>query len=360
MLNPILNFTNAELLPIGGAQAALLASTRFQANQLLRSGQLVAVNTGANANATQTFTTTGTGTAGTWRITFSNGEYVDLAYNTTAAAMQAALRNLAFFGQAGCTVSFSGATSAVNGNVATLTYTGPLGNNPQSLPTITLSLTGATIAVAAGTTGNNNGALIPYDGTVVAPPVAPTVAGNGAGSTFGAGTYNVSVTFVTAQGETTPSPATNVTVTANQNLRVTAYSSVNSAITAARFYVNGVFAAETAVSGGNIPQTDIAGVSATSRQYPTVNTAFTKANGDYKPVGALRFDTYANPRGFVTYGTSNSPQGIGTNREATYWTSGKLPTDNLIGLDQNAVTQMGGRFIKGSLGVAGSVLLIPA
>lgn len=363
MLNAVINYTGREVLPIGGDQSGLMASRKVQALSSLLAGALVAVNTAANQNATVTLTSGGVLTGGSFVLQLPNGETVTIAYNATAAAIQTALRATGYFGANGCTVAqTTGATNfADSGAVMTITYAGPLGNAPVTTPTIpSSSLTGSTVTPAAGTAGNTNGALIAYDSTVVSPPVAPTVAGNGSGSSFAAGTYAVQVSFVTANGETTLSPATNVTVTAAQNLRVSAYSSVNSAITKARFWVNGVFAAETNVSGGNIPQTDIAGVSATARQPVLTNGAFTTTKGAYRPVGILRWNVYSDERGFVTYGTSKSITGVGSNREAGFWLAGMFNSDDVPALDQNAVTQLGARFTLGALGTAGSQVVIPA
>lgn len=110
-----------------------------------------------------------------------------------------------------------------------------------------------------------------------AAPVAPTVAGNGSGSSYGAGTYAVQTTYKTPFGETTPSPAVLVTLTAAQNIRVSAQGGgvLPAGVTFGAFYVNGVRAvADVASSGGSIPQTDLTGATpAVAGGPPAVNTA---------------------------------------------------------------------------------------
>jgi len=114
---------------------------------------------------------------------------------------------------------------------------------------------------------------------VNAAPAALTVAGNGSGSSYGAGTHQVQATYVTAQGESAPSPPVNVTLTSAQNIRVTTFgSSLDASITGANFYVDGLFTATAAVSGAAIPQTDLTGATpASAKSVPTGNKAYKDA-----------------------------------------------------------------------------------
>lgn len=108
---------------------------------------------GSNVNAVQTVTITGTPTGGTFTLTYNGQTTAPIAYNASAATVQAALAlltNIAIAGNVSC------GGGAEPGTPVTVTFTGLLGNQPQPLMTANgAALTGGTpaIAVTSTTTG---------------------------------------------------------------------------------------------------------------------------------------------------------------------------------------------------------------
>lgn len=362
-------YSNREVQPVYGG--GLMAGIRLSSNLALAAGSLIARNTAADANEVQTLTTTGTGTAGSLVITLPNGEQVTVAYNATAAVLQAALRASAFFAGANCTVANSQADISVNTNVATITFTNSLGNLPQTLLVVATNPTGATIAAARTTTGSGKNRFVAYDGTKITDPgaaAAITFSATGAGGSFGAGSYVMQATWVSITGgETLPSIGKMLTLTAAQEVRVAAINAANTPDDAQslNIYMNGVLIKNIAVStpgtGGTVAQTDITAPAAGTYQgIPSTSTAFTKANGAWYPTVVLRYDVMTDARGRVTFGTSGSAQHGSPDPEGTGWYSGVFKLGDLTGVDQNAIDQMRARFLRGALGDNASELLIPA
>lgn len=119
-------------------------------------GQAVALyNTGVAQNEIQTATVNGTPTGGTFRLAVDGKPTAALAYNASAAVVQAALEALANVGTGNVGV-------ALASNVYTITFQGALAN--QDIPTLTLfsnSLTGGsspTVALAVTQIGRAAGA----------------------------------------------------------------------------------------------------------------------------------------------------------------------------------------------------------
>jgi hypothetical protein len=100
-------------------------------------------------NEVQTLSTTGTVTAGTFTITYSGQTTAAIAYNATAATVQAALEALSnvAVGDVAVTGGPLPATPAV------ITYTGNLGLQNVAAITTTDTLTGGATAVATTTGG---------------------------------------------------------------------------------------------------------------------------------------------------------------------------------------------------------------
>jgi hypothetical protein len=228
-----------------------------------------------------------------------------------------------------------------------LTQGGSLANMP--VPTVTVDgtlLTGSspTITATHTTTGRSAGTYAKYSGaTATAPAAGPTVAGNGSGSAFGAGTYLVSYTIVNAQGETTPSPATAVTITAAQNLRVSAISSLPASATSVRFYVNGVRAGSQTVTSGTAAQTDIAGITG-SGQPPSTNTAYTIPNGagSQSAKCLLKYPCQTDAAGMVSFSSTNAQgEWLETTDPNVAFFTGVFRCEDLTGLDDAAVAALG-------------------
>lgn len=337
---PVLTFTARGVEPLFDPALALCLNINLPPSITYSKGQILAAATDA-ANDVQTITAPG---SATFAVTATLNGYSQttgaIAYNATAAVVQTALRALTIFGT-------NVAVTGSDGGPFTVTFSGQLAGTPIPLMTVSAG------SIAHTTTGRTAGTYVAYDGTKLTPATAPTVAGNGSGSSFGAGTYAVSYTYVTANGESTPSPATNVIVTAAQNLRVSAISSLNAAVTKVRYYVDGALMAETTPSSGTAAQTDITGAAlAVAGSPPTVNTAYTAPNGagTHKPKCILRYDCATDANGYATYGTSSSGGMHGeSHRAVPAWFSGDFATSELTGLDQNAVDVWPARLVSGTV-----------
>lgn len=341
-------FTCKKLQPVERPELAIEREVNLGRSLTLPLGQVMAQLT-SSANDVQTLTVTGTPTGGTLTVTATNGGGAlvtfSLAYNSTASAAQTAAQ--AVLGSGNVTVS----GGPLPGSTLVFTFAGSMAS--QWVPAMTVdasTLTGGSSPAASfahTTSGATAATFVAFDGTVItAPTTAPTVTGNGTGSSFAAGTYAVTYTIVNAQGETTPSPATMVTLTAAQNARVSAISSLDSTATAVNYYVNGVWAKQTAVSSGTAAQTDISGATlATGQSAPLVNTAYTCPNGTgcHIAKGLLAYATATDANGRVVYGTSAaSGDNHGVYRDtASVWVSGLFSTADLTGLTAKAISDLG-------------------
>jgi hypothetical protein len=306
----------------------------------------------SSANAVQTISDTPTITAGTFTISGTNplsGEAfttADIAYNASAATVATAVQTA--LGHGG---TVTGAGGALPGTDVTLTFSGAYAGRPVELMTVNnAGLTGGTLAIAATTVGRSAGTFAPHSAAVIAAPTtAPTVAGNGSGSSFGAGTYGVSYTWTTAAGETTPSPVTFATITAAQNLRVSAITAPTGAVNA-NYYVNGVYAGTTVVSSGTAAQTDLTGASITvGRDAPDTNTAYTTTGGTgtSKARGIMEYTVTSRADGRVYIGTATDQEGEGRDSAPMYYT-GTFRTTDLTGLTDVGVADLG-RLISGTV-----------
>lgn len=104
---------------------------------------------GSNVNAVQTLTASGTVSGGTFTLTYNGQTTAPIAFNASAAAIQAALVLLSNIGS---TANVACAGGALPGTPVTVTFQGLLGNQPQPLMTVTSSLTGTTPALTPTTT----------------------------------------------------------------------------------------------------------------------------------------------------------------------------------------------------------------
>ena len=339
-------FSCTKLLPAERPELAVEREVNIGPSLTLAQGLVLAQLSTAAADV-QTLTCDYTPTGGTITVqgTLPGGALVtfSLDYNSSASAAQTAAQ--AVFGSGNVTVS----GGALPGTPLVFTFASQLTNMLMAPMTVlTNALTGGTpgtISFAHTTSGASPGTFVAYDSTKVTPSTAPTVAGNGSGSSFAAGSIAVQYTYVTAIGESTPSPATFATLTAAQNARVSALTSLNSAITAVNYYVNGVWAKRTAVSSGTAAQTDISGATlATAGSPPTVNNAYTCPNGAgchiAKALNAYRIAT--DSLGNVTMGAVSGGGFWGSVRNtAPVYVSGLFNTADLTGLDAKAIADLG-------------------
>lgn len=337
---PMLTFTGRGVEPLFNPDDAVCLNINLPPSITYSKGQVLGLATDA-ANDVQTITAPGSGTF-TATITLNGYSQTSaaIAYDAAAATVQTALRALTLLGT---NVAVTGSA----GGPWTVTFSVQLAGVPIPLMTVSAG------SIAHTTTGRSIGTYVAYDGTKLTPSTAPTVAGNGSGSSFAAGTYAVSYTYVTAHGESTPSPATMVTATAAQNLRVSALTSLSTAITAVNYYVNGVWAKQTVPSSGTAAQTDISGATLTTGQgAPIVNTAYSAPNGagTQKPKCILRFDCATDSNGYATFGASSTGGLQGeTHKCVPAWFSGDFKTSELTTFDQNALDTWPARLLSGTV-----------
>lgn len=339
-------YTHRELAPYFFDADCLELPVELPPSVSYNRGQILTRVT-ASANGVQTLAISGSPTGGTFTLSGVNpltGEAFTtaaIAYNAATSAVQSALNTA--LGYSAVTVTGSG---ALPGNTHTITFGSPMDAMPIQTMTSTSALTGGSspaITITRTVVGQTAGTFQAVSATGLVPTTAPTVAGNGSGSSFAAGTYLVSYTFVTALGESTPSPATAVTATAAQNLRVSAITSLNAAITSVNYYVNGVYAATTAVSSGSAAQTDITGATITvGRSAPEVARS-------YQAHCILRHDCATDAQGNITHGSVAGTGFMGETRRTTpAYFSGVFDAALLTGLSADTIQQLNGRLLYGS------------
>lgn len=137
-------FTYARLEPIWPGDGRTFAAA-FAANQTLKKGTVVGQIDASPASEEQTLTITGSPTGGTFTLTFEGQTTDPIAYDATAAAVQAALEGLSTIGAG----NVAGGGGALPGSAITMTFQGDLANQPQPLVVVSASLTGGTSPAAA-------------------------------------------------------------------------------------------------------------------------------------------------------------------------------------------------------------------
>lgn len=155
-------YTSNEVKPLRGP--GVQKGIKLNANLTLAAGTLVIPETSATQNDVQTISITGTPTGGTFTISFNGYTTSAIAYNATAAVVQAALEALPNIGSGN--VACTG--GALPGTAVVATFQGTLAGQPQPVMTTTDSLTGGTTpasAVAHTTTGRTKGAFKLYAGS---------------------------------------------------------------------------------------------------------------------------------------------------------------------------------------------------
>lgn len=117
---------------------------------------------GTAANEVQTVTISGSPTGGSFTLVFDDVATTDIAYNASAATVQAALQALSTIGSGNATVSGSA------GGPYTVTFTAALGNQSVAQLNATSDLTGGTsptVTVATTTPGTSGNILTITDDT---------------------------------------------------------------------------------------------------------------------------------------------------------------------------------------------------
>jgi len=147
MLNPINTYTGGGVRPCMDVESGLTDAVNLPASKYLPQGTVLGqvVGSGTAVAEVQTLTITGTPTGGTFILQY-DGEYTSaIAYNATAADVQAALEALPSIGTGGVT----GGGGGLPGTAVTITFAGSLAGLAQPLITVVASLTGGTNPAAA-------------------------------------------------------------------------------------------------------------------------------------------------------------------------------------------------------------------
>ena len=345
----VYSFSADELKPCrsdGSAKAdhVNLAPGTYSKGQVL--GQL----SGGAVNDVQTVTIGGSPTGGTFKLVLewpigNQQTTAAIAYNAAASAVQSAIAALSNVGTGNVAVTGS------SGGPYTVTFSGKFAGQPVPVMTAgTNALTGGSspaATIAHTTVGQAAGTFAAYSSAVVtAPASAPTVSGAGTGSAFAAGTFLCNITYVNAQGETTPSPAAAVTLTAAQKIRLAAISSIPDTVTAVNLYVDGVLIGNAAVSSNATSQTDFDVATITAKQgLPAANTAYTIPNGSGCQTAKrlLAYSCVVDNSGYVTR-ANVSTGGLWGEKQLTApaYYAGDFNCADLVGLDAKAVSDLGG------------------
>jgi len=156
-------YSMSELLPMEGSGNR--RSVQVTSNLTIVAGQALVAETTAAANDVQTLAETGSPTGGTFKLTFMGQQTAAIAYNASAATIQAALQALSTIGSGNVTCT---GTTIDAGNIV-CTFGGAMANLPQQAMTVDYSgLTGGTsptITVTHTTTGVANGRYKAYAGS---------------------------------------------------------------------------------------------------------------------------------------------------------------------------------------------------
>ncbi len=148
------------LQPAYDAEDAITNARRIQPSLTAFPAGGVWAESTVNANAVHTLAANGA-SAGNFKLQFRGYTTTELAFDSTAAAVAAALNALASVGAGGVV----GTGTAVNSTGSILTWSGAaFANQPVELPTIVITVTfvAATLTIVSTTTGSVAGTLVPY------------------------------------------------------------------------------------------------------------------------------------------------------------------------------------------------------
>jgi hypothetical protein len=362
---PINTYSGLKLEALPGF-AAITDALAFMPDLTIARGTLLAQVSAADVNAVQTIDFSSAGNApnggtftlaivGTDGATYSTAA---LAYNISNANIKIAIEALLLAaGYAGATVTITGGAAPTD---VVVTFGGTAAAWDMPLMTVTNNLTSAgtaTVTVADTTPGNKIGLWGPYVGTKLADPTtAPTVAWKGSGGYFPVdSTHVVCITLLTAQGETLPSPGVILAKSsATDSIDVTP-ATLPAGTTGINIYVDGLLAAtsaQTTATKVNVPgvETTLALGALAAKAPPRVNTAFTNTDGRHVAKAIAMCDFRTNSLGKVAEaGATQQPQyGIYDPTSPGYF-SGAFKTSELTGLTADAIADLSGRLIKGTL-----------
>lgn len=380
-------FSGAKIEALPGYPVAIEA-LRFMPNLVVPKGTLLGQVSAANATEVQTLTYGASPAGGTGTYTLSIAGPDGATYTSsaitgdglTAVALQAVINALLV--TAGYNVSAGNAATGVTVTVTgttttgafTITFagTGAYANMPQiSSTVIDLVTSGAaaiTVTMATSTAGVTQGLWGPYVGTKLADPALPTVAWKGSAGYFPVdSTCIVSITHLTAAGESLPSPGKiMVKSAATDSLDVTP-AALPTGCTGINIYVDGVLAAtssQTSATLVNVPGlvTTLALGALAGKAAPRVSTAYTNTDGRHVAKAIAMRDFRTNNLGKVAYTTASGqePQNGIYDESAPAFFIGAFKTSELVtngsaGITQAALDDLQGRLLRGTLtdGVVG-------
>jgi hypothetical protein len=336
MTAPVQRYTNQPLIPVVGSPKPVELAVNIAPNQTIVKGTVLAQVT-ASASDVQTITMSGSG--GTFTISGVNPltglsfTTAALAYNipttTTATNLQAVL-NALFAPGTNVTVTGTAGSSYV------ITFGSNIATMPVQLMTLGTSLlTGGSATIAHTTYGAFAGTYAPYS-ILAAPTVAPTVAVGTSTSDPPSASNAIlwTYTYYDASGETTPSPAASLAPDGTHAPTIASIA-VPTGATGIRYYANGnLITSKTAAGVATITQTLLT-ASLSAVKSPTTNTTSIAAC-------LAKYDMATDSMGQITMGGASGGSELGTTYTslACYF-SGWFRTQDLTGLDANAVTQLG-------------------
>lgn len=355
--SPINTYTNDLLESLPG-YPAVTEAVGFMPNLDIAKGQILGQVSAANVNEVQTidFSTGGdvaTGGTFTLSITATDGTTkttAALAYDISNANLKKAIEALlAAAGYYGATVTLTNGPAPAD---VTVTFGGTAAAWDVPLMTATNALESAgtaTITVAGTTAGNRIGLFGPYAGTKLADPtVAPTAASKAGGTSLPVLMQGIlQYTFITAAGETLPSPGAAFALTTTDRTIAVEAITVPTDATGVNYYINGVYAATSATGAAK----DITELATTGiRPLPTKNTAFINTDGRHIAKAIAKESFRTNSLGQVAcVGAGQQPANGIYDSSATAYTKGAFKTTELVGLTSDAVADLAGKIISGTL-----------
>lgn len=340
MLTAINTFGTGGLIPLYPNRARAI-NVCLAPTQTLAKGTVLGELT--PVNDVQTVTVSSLATAGTYTLTLNGQTTAAIPYNATAAQVAAAVAALPSVG-AGNVVGTGGPTP---GTPVILTFGGALASTPVTLITSTTTTTGTndvqTLTIGGGATGGTftltfggqTTAAITYSTGLTAATVQTAFAllssvGNG----------NVAVTG-TAGG---PYTFTFQGALANSNVGPITTGGAGSLTGGSP-----TIAVVHTTTGGAAPVTIAHTTPGVARG---VYKAYASGNSDGSQVakGILQYPVTVDASGNISLaGTAVGGQWGQTGKGAPMFFMGDFPTEELVGLDTNAVTNLGGHLDEGTV-----------
>jgi hypothetical protein len=226
------------------------------------------------------------------------------------------------------------------------------------LPASVVYAKGTILGELSGTPGTYKA----YSSTVIAAPsVAPTVVDASGSTPYAAGVYNVAYTYTNSVGESTPSPASAVTLTATHQFNVSAIT-LPAGVTGVNYYIspvpgnNGTLVKVAANHNDGTAANITALPVASAALAPTVSTLYANTDGSQNAQAILAVDCATDSSSNVTFGAqaSGNEHGVVFTYVPAY-ISGTFKTADLVqsgagSIDANAVTKLG-RLVEGTISV---------